>query len=431
MAWQEMSHYPWKGEMLYLGSIVLSTQLPWHYIPLWMLISIPATYLLFFAVGVFSIPVHVRKHLQTLQGSFKVLIWLLFFGPLLAIIALHAVVYDGWRHMYFLYTPLIFIALEGFKALFLFVQKRLNERISFNACMVLFAIPVFAFPAFRIIKDHPHESVYFNEPARAFFAPIGNYFELDYWGLSFRSLLEKILREDNSDRIDVESKGLPCENNARMLTEEERQRLFVSDLPKFSNYHVADFRGRMPEADDPGKTYIKIENSSGVLLKAYKSDKMNVVSRGLYSCFQDFENLPEGNGISESLAHSGRKCNVLDRSAQFGYTVRYMLTEDVNDQIELSVSAWINASRRNPDMSLVFSVERKDAVIYWDAKRFIGLINASDTWIEEGWNTFCNSGLKKGDLVSVYFWSHDRHPVYIDDLSVKLNQVRKQEKAQE
>lgn len=40
-AFRNMARHRWQGQVLYLGEYIESTELPWHYIPVWMLITIP------------------------------------------------------------------------------------------------------------------------------------------------------------------------------------------------------------------------------------------------------------------------------------------------------------------------------------------------------------------------------------------------------
>ena len=50
-----MKSYPWRGYMLYMGKLEFSERLPWHYVPVWMLVTIPLLYSVFFIAGVTSL----------------------------------------------------------------------------------------------------------------------------------------------------------------------------------------------------------------------------------------------------------------------------------------------------------------------------------------------------------------------------------------
>lgn len=50
-SYQHLSHYPWGGRNLYFGQLI-SSHVPWHYLPVWIVITTPLPYLLAALVGV-------------------------------------------------------------------------------------------------------------------------------------------------------------------------------------------------------------------------------------------------------------------------------------------------------------------------------------------------------------------------------------------
>jgi hypothetical protein len=54
-AFRNMAYFWWDGEVLYRGEMVRATQLPWHYVPVWVGITTPPLYLLAFGVGLVAI----------------------------------------------------------------------------------------------------------------------------------------------------------------------------------------------------------------------------------------------------------------------------------------------------------------------------------------------------------------------------------------
>ena len=85
-------------------------------------------------------------------------------------------------------------------------------------------------------KNHPFQNNYFN-----FFAgdkPHNN-FEVDYWGLSNRFVLEKILDEDYKPIISVSAISVTSlGHNFNILTEKQRKRIRYSNDLKSSDYIV-------------------------------------------------------------------------------------------------------------------------------------------------------------------------------------------------
>jgi hypothetical protein len=203
----DMGRYTTRANLpvLYLGEFLRAFELPWHYLPVWISISTPPVLLLLFLAGVCSVSWRfLRSFLhacrtQLLDGI--VLVW--FVAPVAAVIALDSIIYDGWRHLFFVYPALVYIALLGLNVLLRFSAKlQRNERRELRmALLVLLCIHFFSVTWF-MIKSHPYQNVYFN-----FF--VGNMenarrnFDLDYWGLSFREGLEYIARTDSAATIPI------------------------------------------------------------------------------------------------------------------------------------------------------------------------------------------------------------------------------------
>ena len=53
-AFKNMSKFRWDDEVLYMGRFVRSTDLPWHYVLVWISITTPLLYLALFLVGAFN-----------------------------------------------------------------------------------------------------------------------------------------------------------------------------------------------------------------------------------------------------------------------------------------------------------------------------------------------------------------------------------------
>src|SRR5262249_19096864 len=125
-AWEEMSRYPWDGNVLYRGQQVPATALPWHYIPVWILLTTPLLYTGFFVIGaVHFLGEFLRQPIRFMaERPFDLAIVIALVAPPAAVVALHSVVYDGWRHLYFIYPPFLFVAVLGFVTVLGWVQAR-------------------------------------------------------------------------------------------------------------------------------------------------------------------------------------------------------------------------------------------------------------------------------------------------------------------
>ena len=117
----------------------------------------------------------------------------LFFAPILAVIVMHSVLYNGWRQMYFIYPAFLLIVMRGFVFLWSACgNKLLVQKITH----VLIAIALGAsmsWTAGWMIHAHPFQNLYFNALAGKNWAPN---FEVDYWALTQQRVIKGILKSD-------------------------------------------------------------------------------------------------------------------------------------------------------------------------------------------------------------------------------------------
>ena len=241
-----MSEFTWEGDVLFHGAFISGKDLPWYYLPNWMLITIPPVYLIFFFLGTLCITVQLIKNL--LQGKFyrdeKALINLLaaalFLGPLLAVIVRKSVVYDGWRHLYFIYPFFILIAMTGFQWLW---KKRSSEKKSENllAKVAAWALVLgMTYTAFFMLFNHPHQNVYFNFLAGK---NLEIRFDTDYWGNSYNKAFEKLHQlEPTADSIRVAYSSYPATLNHKYLPYAIQERFVLKENPGEAEYFISNFR---------------------------------------------------------------------------------------------------------------------------------------------------------------------------------------------
>lgn len=239
-----MNRFPLTYDVLYLGTFVKSNEVPWHYIPIWMLISTPLMYTFFFLLGFLGI---IKGIIQKGIGLYAneneqqdFLFFLLFIMPLTAVIILNSALYDGWRHMYFIYAPFLLIAMTGLAKVINLVKERRSGR---ELCAAIFIASVIVFniisTSYQMIKYHPFQNVYFNVLAGN---DAGQKFELDYWGLSFRQGLEYIVKNDKRPLIKLSTNvPPPLINNAVFLERRDINRLRLSSIYQ-ADYFLTNYR---------------------------------------------------------------------------------------------------------------------------------------------------------------------------------------------
>ncbi len=225
------AHHPWPGSQLYLGRYYYCGETPWHYIPVWIAVSTPLLYLGLFFLGVcgFIEDVLRKRSLPGPARAQRALILLWFFVPPSASILLEVCTYNEFRHLFFIYPALLLIALRGFLAVYGSLLKIKREKIMKAGKIVLAAVMIAGIGqiAFFMIKNHPHQNVYFNRLAGRDMASIARNFELDYWGLSYKQGLEYLLRIDRSEIIKVAVDNRPGQYNVLILPREDRRRLIT------------------------------------------------------------------------------------------------------------------------------------------------------------------------------------------------------------
>lgn len=230
-AFKAMQHYNWGGTVLYFGEYLKGDQIPWHYIPVWIGITTPLPYLLFFGLGLFA----WRRHFKSFTAEplyLLILLWL--FLPLFWVIRSKTTLYDGWRQFYFIYPPLILIAAAGFGEL----ASQLKRRVFIWGILALTLLPTAAI----MFKIHPYQNLYFNRLAGKNLSEIKMKFDLDYWGLSYRKGLEFLLKYTDAREIKVHPGNYAGDINERLLSAKDQERLiFVRSMDE-ADYFIGNYR---------------------------------------------------------------------------------------------------------------------------------------------------------------------------------------------
>lgn len=170
----------WDNEVLFEGVMTQASQLPWYYIPKWILISVP----LFIPAGLILfallLPAILKKY------DFRLMLMVLFSAlfPAAYVILKKSIVYDEWRHLLFIYAPLVILAASSWDFL-LGLTKNAGQRILIWSLLFAHMIA----PLQWMVRNHPNQYVYFNTLAGGLQGAFGNY-EMDYWGNCVRSASE-------------------------------------------------------------------------------------------------------------------------------------------------------------------------------------------------------------------------------------------------
>ncbi|WP_373523928.1 ArnT family glycosyltransferase [Aquiflexum sp.] len=240
-SFNSMKKFRWYGNILLWGELVNSNALPWHYIPSWILVTTPLSFIVFFITGIFSMVRSFLKDKKAFlfdQKNKADIIYLgLFLGPLFSVILFNSVLYNGWRHLYFIYPFFLLIGMRGFLTLFLFVKRSFTENKQILVSGVLSFIIVFNLIQTLVfmIRFHPHQNVYFNELARN----VEHNFERDYYGLSYRQALKYLLENTEDDSLMIYSHDFIGKINTMNFPKKEADRLRFVSNQKDADYFIS------------------------------------------------------------------------------------------------------------------------------------------------------------------------------------------------
>ncbi len=134
--------------------------MPAGYFPTWFTITTPLATLLFGVVGAVAVawrsltrPSDVLGNTDLRFGALLVASCVL---PAVAVAVLGSTLYNGWRHLYFVYAPFAMLAVFGLHWL-----KSAGVRVAWPAAAGLAAIGLAA-TVVEMVRIHPHQNVYFN-----------------------------------------------------------------------------------------------------------------------------------------------------------------------------------------------------------------------------------------------------------------------------
>jgi hypothetical protein len=215
---------------LYMGELIQPKRGPWHFLPVWFLITTPISYLVLFLVGLHRLfPGNVarlfrERHVE--RHYFLFGFW--FFFPPAWIILRKAILYDDWRQAQFVYPAFILFVAAGAQALVRVLRARAGVaggRVAWGG-LALMVLTI----ALRMVELHPYQLVYFNAFVGGLPGAKGRY-ETDYWGFSYKEALEYLMRRDGV--IKVKACFGPAPDNAILFADRQRLRFVELNEAEF------------------------------------------------------------------------------------------------------------------------------------------------------------------------------------------------------
>jgi hypothetical protein len=271
-AYRSLAYFRWDGDVWFMGQKYTGTTLPWTYLPIWFGITV-APLLLVLGLGgfIWILIDFIRSPLKGIADPVRrnsMLYALMFICPFVSIILLDSVVYDDWRHIYFVYPSFVFMAA--------YTMSRLNRlRLAWIAAAGIQLVFLLVF----FVRYHPLHQVYFNALVPKTEENLRRNFDYDYWGASHKQAFEYILRSDTSKSIVVcriyhaAAKDWlypPICDNWEFLLAKDKDRIILTDSLHEAKYFLSTFRYHPWDHEEYGNNYHDIKVQNNTVIRTYK-----------------------------------------------------------------------------------------------------------------------------------------------------------------
>ncbi len=224
-----MSRYPHEVTELFRGKPVSSTNLPFNYVPTWILITTPPVTFLLGITGMISIfgrgLIHLGDIIRNTPLRFGFLLLACFGLPILAVIMMGSTLYNGWRQMYFLYAPFCVLAIFGLYELLRYSRRiRFGERVVYGLMATGIGATVVS-----MILIHPLQHLYFNFLVDR--ATAEKEYHMTNWATGALIPLKYLTEQYPSSSIYIttatRAKLRRLKKNLAILPREDRERIFI------------------------------------------------------------------------------------------------------------------------------------------------------------------------------------------------------------
>ena len=181
---ERVSNLPISLRQLFEGQHIMSENLPWYYLPKYIMITNPLIIIAGFVIAALLI-------YQLLKRYDTTKVFIAFFGflfPIAYILYKDSNVFGGWRHTLFTYPYLVIAASLGWETLLRMNRQKAVMQKVVAGVLVLGLVPVAAWT----VSSNPYQYTYFNETVGGLNGAYGNY-ETDYYYHSMREASEWLI----------------------------------------------------------------------------------------------------------------------------------------------------------------------------------------------------------------------------------------------
>ena len=218
------SKIPWDGNVFFNNELIDGRNLPFYYLPIWIFITTPEIIIIIFLFSIFIIIQKLfNRELERIDVLEDILFAFVFIViPIGLNFVLKTILFDGWRHFYFIYPFIIMIGMSLFK----YLNKKLLNR--FFEILIWINI---IFLIFWNISNNPFQYLYFNKLL------IGknslSLFEKDYWGISNKQLVERI-NDIEAEKINWSFHGSNMKTSLLILNSNDQKKFNYINKDNFT-----------------------------------------------------------------------------------------------------------------------------------------------------------------------------------------------------
>ena len=248
------ANFDWNGVVLFMGTEYEAQELPWYYAPWWFLISTPPVVL----AGMALSPLFTRSRADAWR---RAALWFVAALPVVVSIMMGSTLYDGVRHLAFVYPVLVVLAAAGWTGLICGLGAP-KQRLVATSVLAVGIASMLTFD----VRFHPNQGVYFNALAGG---PRGAFarYDMDYWG-------NCVLQAVQWGAVTARSSGIPIamSGNPWHLVQLDAQRFhevyFTPPQRNRHHLHVSLARGPIDALRDIAErpALHKVRTPDGVVL---------------------------------------------------------------------------------------------------------------------------------------------------------------------
>jgi Dolichyl-phosphate-mannose-protein mannosyltransferase len=193
VALQSANYNFWHWTVLYRGTYIQADSLPWHYLPVSFLVTLPEYYMVALAGGLVAflvsiVPSGSGKRKANADAESKILFFVFAtFFPLALAIVKRPILFDMHRHFLFFIPPLAVLSGVSLAWLLSRVLPPVTKTVVASLLILVGAATIV-----DMVELHPYEYAFFNRSSGGLHAANGRY-ETEYWGVSYKEGAEWLI----------------------------------------------------------------------------------------------------------------------------------------------------------------------------------------------------------------------------------------------